>query len=56
LLQAQNKVGSLQSGSCEKINVHKAEGQNKGADMMEEVYRKATEEGLKFSHMHMSSQ
>ncbi|KAI5330569.1 hypothetical protein L3X38_029967 [Prunus dulcis] len=56
LPQALNKVDILQSGSCEKMNAHKAEGLNMGADMMGEVYHMAMEEGLKSSHMHRLSQ
>ena len=49
-------MGSLQSGSCEKINDHMAEELSMGADMMEWGYHKAMEERLKFSHMHMLNQ
>jgi len=56
LPQELNKEGSLRSGSCEKMHGHNAEKRSMNTGRMEEVYHKAVEEGLKFSHMHKSNQ
>lgn len=49
-------MGSPQNGNCEKLNGHRAEERSMGADMKEEVYHKAMEVEMKFSHRHMSNQ
>ena len=48
-------MGSLQGGSCEWMDGHKAEELSRDTDKKEEVYHKAVEEELMSFHKRKSS-